>query len=196
MAACFAARLPQEDIGRGAPDTQEFIAKTTQELQDARAMRRGRRSPGAAPHPGEDAGLRVCIDVPGLNRAASQERFWPSRVGRCKGPPHSYVRMPFGLTNVAVTFTSSCRAPWQLARPGARRSWGWGSQSHQDLLGTGHRTTPKEQLHQHAPSAASTSLPQLCQVTLSILFSWERTSGCIIPRSHGLVTAACILLHR
>ena len=35
---------------------------------------------GAAPHPGEDAGLRVYIDVPGLNRATSQECFWPSRV--------------------------------------------------------------------------------------------------------------------
>ena len=55
------------------PTTQEFITKTAQELQYARAMRGDRRSPGAAPHPGEDAGLRVCIDVPGLNRAASQE---------------------------------------------------------------------------------------------------------------------------
>ena len=39
----------------------------------------------------------VCIDVTGLNRAASQELFWPSRMGCCEGPPHSYVRMPFGL---------------------------------------------------------------------------------------------------
>ena len=60
------------------------------------------RLPAAAPHPGEDGGLRVCIDVPGLNRAASQERFWPSRLGRCEGPPHSYVRMPHGLPNTAV----------------------------------------------------------------------------------------------
>ena len=86
------------------PTTQEFITKTTQELQDARAMRGDSRSRGAAPHPGEDAGLRVCIDVPGLNRAASQERFWPSRVGRCEGPPHSYVRMPFGLPSVASAY--------------------------------------------------------------------------------------------
>ena len=86
------------------PTTQEFITKTTQELQDARAMRGDCRSRGAAPHPGEDAGLRVCIDVPGLNRAASQEPFWLSRVGRCEGPPHSYVRMPFGLPSVAAAF--------------------------------------------------------------------------------------------
>ena len=86
------------------PTTQEFITKTTQELQDARAMRGDRRSRGAAPHPGEDAGLRVCIDVPGLNRAASQELLWPSRVGRCEGPPHSYVRMPFGLPSVAAAY--------------------------------------------------------------------------------------------
>ena len=96
--------FPQEDPGQGAPGAQEFIAKTTQELQDARAMRSDRHSPGAAPHPGEDGGLRVCIDVPGINRAASQELFWPSRVGRCEGPRHSYVRMPFGLPSMASAF--------------------------------------------------------------------------------------------
>ena len=58
--------------------------------------------PRVAPHPSEDGGLRVCIDYPGLNRVASQERFWPSRVGHCEGPPHSYVRMPFGLPNAAA----------------------------------------------------------------------------------------------
>ena len=104
---CFAARLPQEDTGQGAPDAQKFIAKTTQELHDARAMRGDRHPPGAAPHPGEDGGLRVSIDIPGLNRAASQERFWPSRVGRCEGPPHSYVRMPFGLPSTAAAFQRS-----------------------------------------------------------------------------------------
>ena len=52
---------------------------------------------------GEEAGLCVCIDVAGLKRAASQEPFWPSRVGRCEGPPHSYVRMPFGLPNAVAT---------------------------------------------------------------------------------------------
>ena len=67
-------------------------------------MHGNRRLPGVAPHPSEDGGLRVCIDYPGLNRVASQERFWPSRVGRCEGPPHSYVRMPFGLPNAAVAF--------------------------------------------------------------------------------------------
>ena len=65
-------------------------------------MKGGRRLPAVAPHLGEDGGLRVCIDIPGLNRAASQERLRPSRVGCCEGPPHSYVRMPFGLPNVAA----------------------------------------------------------------------------------------------
>jgi len=72
-------------------------------------MRGDHSSPGAAPHPGEDAGLRVCINVPGLNRAASQERFWPSRVGRCEGPPHSYVRMPFGLPSMASAYQRNMR---------------------------------------------------------------------------------------
>ena len=109
MEACFTARFPQENTGRGAPTAQEFITRTTQELQDARAMRDDRRSRSAAPHLGEDAGLRVCIDVPGLNRAASQELFWPSRVGRCEGPPHSYVRMPFGLPSVASAYQCNLR---------------------------------------------------------------------------------------
>ena len=65
-------------------------------------MKGGCRLPAVAPHPGEDGGLRVGIDMPGLNRAASQECLWPSCVGRCKGPPHSYVRMPFGLPNAVA----------------------------------------------------------------------------------------------
>ena len=104
LEACFAARFPQENTRQGVPTTREFITKATQELQDARAMRGDSRSRGAAPHPGEDAGLHVCIDVHGLNRAASQERFWPSRVGRYEGPPHNYVRMPFGLPSVASAY--------------------------------------------------------------------------------------------
>ena len=65
-------------------------------------MRGSSHLPVVAPHPGEDGGLRVCIDIPGINRAASQERLWPSCVGCCEGPPHSYVRMPFGLPNAAA----------------------------------------------------------------------------------------------
>ena len=120
MEVCFATRFPQEGTKRGAPGAQEFIAKTTKELQDARAMRGDRRPPGAARHPGEDGGLRVCIDIPGLNRAASQELFWPSRVGRCEGPPHNYVRMPFGLPSMAAAFQRNLRSV--LARGQASRS--------------------------------------------------------------------------
>ena len=104
------ARFPQEETGQGAPGAQEFITTTTQELQDARAMHGDRRPPGAAPHPGEDGGLRVYIDIPGLNRVASQERFWPSRVGRCEAPPHNYVRMPFGLPSMAAAFQRNLRS--------------------------------------------------------------------------------------
>ena len=63
-----------------------------------------------AHHPGERAELRVRINVLGLNRAASQEHFWPSRVGWCEGPPHSYVPMPFGLPNADVTFQRHMRS--------------------------------------------------------------------------------------
>ena len=108
--ACFTARFPQVGTLKGRPNPQEFITKTTQELKEARAMSGDHRPPpSAAPHPGEDAELRVCIDVPGLNRAASQEPFWPSRVGRCEGPPHSYVRMPFGFPNVSSAYQRNLR---------------------------------------------------------------------------------------
>ena len=92
------------------PTTQEFITKTTQELQDTRAMRGDSRSQSVAHHPGEGAELRACIDIPWLNWAASQERFWPSRAGRCEGPPHSYVRMPFSLPNAAATHQRPMRS--------------------------------------------------------------------------------------
>ena len=102
LEACFRTRFPQEGAKQGWLNPQEFVSQITQELQASRVMSGSRRLPAAAPHPGEDGGLRVCIDIPGLNRAASQERFWPSRVGRCEGPPHSYVRMPYGLPNAAA----------------------------------------------------------------------------------------------
>ena len=102
MEACFAAHFPQEGIGQGRPNPQEFITKTTLELHESRVICDNHLR-GVAPHPGEDGELRVCIDIPGLNRAASQERFWPSRIGRCEGPLHSYVRMPFGLPNTTAT---------------------------------------------------------------------------------------------
>ena len=95
---------------QGGPNPQEFITKVTQELQESRVMRGDRRLHGVAPHPGEDGGLRVYIDYPWLDRVASQERFWPSHVGRCEGPPHSYVRMPFGLPNTAATHQRHLRS--------------------------------------------------------------------------------------
>ena len=109
MEVCFEARFPQEGVRHGEPDPREFVSKAIQELQESRVMKGGRRlpavgAPAVAPHPGEDGGLRVCIDIPGLNRVASLERLWPSRVGRCGGPPHSYVRMPYGLPNAADAY--------------------------------------------------------------------------------------------
>ena len=96
------ARFPQEGARQGEPDPREFFSKAIQELQESRVMKGGRRLPAVAPHPGEDGGLRICIDIPGLNRVDSLERLWSSRVGRCGGPPHSYVRMPYGLPNAVA----------------------------------------------------------------------------------------------
>ena len=111
MEACFTACFRQEGTGRGAPGAQEFIVTATQELQEARTICGDcRPPPGVAPPPGKDGGLRVSVDIPGLNRSASQKRFWPSRVGRCEGPPHSYVRMPFGLPSMAAAFQRNLRS--------------------------------------------------------------------------------------
>ena len=110
MEACFEARFHQEGARQGGPNPQEFVSKAIQELQESRVMRGSRRLPAVAPHPGEDGGLRICIDIPGLNQAASQERLWPSRVGRCEGPPHSYVRMPYGSPNAAAMYQRIMRA--------------------------------------------------------------------------------------
>jgi hypothetical protein len=46
----------------------------------------------------------VCVNVPGLNRAASQDAFWPSRAGWGRGVAAEYVRMPFGLLNAGATY--------------------------------------------------------------------------------------------
>ena len=107
-------------MGQGEPNPQEFITKAAQEFEESRVMRSNRRLHGVAPHPGEDGGLRVCIDIPGLNRAASQECLWPSRVGRCEGPPHGYVRMPYGLPNAAAV--RQCLMRSILEAQEARRS--------------------------------------------------------------------------
>ena len=107
-------------MGQGGPNPQEFITKATQELQESRVIRGDRRPPGIAPHPGEDAGLCVCIDVSGLNKAASQELLWPSCGGRCEGPPHSYIRMPHGLPNASATYQRLMRGIMEAQE--ARRS--------------------------------------------------------------------------
>ena len=76
MEACFIARFPHEGTRYGVPGAQEFITKTTEELQEARSMHGDRRPPpGAAPCPGEDDELRIYVNISRLNRAASQEHF-------------------------------------------------------------------------------------------------------------------------
>ena len=48
-------------------------------------------------------GLHVCVNIPGLNTAASQALFCPSRVGRSGSYPCSYVPL-FDLLNVAASY--------------------------------------------------------------------------------------------
>ena len=67
LEACFKERFPHEGMRQGGPNPQECVSQITQELQESRVMSGSRRLPSAAPHQGEDGGLRVCIDIPGLN---------------------------------------------------------------------------------------------------------------------------------
>ena len=83
-------------------------------------MRGCRHPPAAAPHLGEDGGLRVCVDVPGLNQIATTERLCPLQVGRCGDPPHSYVRMPYGLLGMVAAYQRLMRGIMEAQE--ARRS--------------------------------------------------------------------------
>ena len=140
-------------------------------------MRGSHRLPTVAPHLGEDGGLRICINVPGLNRAASQECLRPSRVGRCEGPPHSYVRMPFGLPNVASAFQRNLRSILATQEPGITQSWRRWRRSSRNRLDP--QSLPRlrapaaregRPLHR-ASSATSTPLLQWNQVTSSKFIS-------------------------
>ena len=72
---------------QGGPNPKEFANKAIQELQESRVMKGGRRLPAVAPHLGEDGGMRVCIDIPGLNRVTSLERLWTCEWGAAKVHP-------------------------------------------------------------------------------------------------------------
>ena len=126
-------------------------------------MKGGRRLPAVAPHPGEDGGLRVCIDIPGLNRLASLERLWPSRVGRLWSTPqlHSHaLRLAERGCHVPAPHEGhhggsrgqAFRSPGgdgdgpqgtTSASGASRGPWAWG------LVRTGFRSPPS-QLHQHS----------------------------------------------
>ena len=98
MEVLFRALFLGEGIRREAPGVQEFIGEAIEEIQEARVLQGDRCLPrGATHYPSEGKEFCVCINIPGLNTVASRQLFWPSRVGRCEGPPHSYVCMPFSL---------------------------------------------------------------------------------------------------
>jgi hypothetical protein len=69
-----------------------------------RGERRPARPTSSAAAPDAGGQLRVCVNVPGLNRAASQDAFWPSRAGWGRGVAADYVCMPFGLLNAGATY--------------------------------------------------------------------------------------------
>lgn len=120
--ALFKERFPGEDSRREAPGAEEFISKAIKEIQEGRVLQGDRRLPcGAAHFPGEGKEFRVCIDIPGLTRAASQQLMWPSRVGQCEEPPHSYVCMSFGLANMADVF-QYCMRDAQAAHEARRQA--------------------------------------------------------------------------
>ena len=104
------------------PGAQEFISEAIEEIREGRFLQGDRRLPrGGARCPSKGKEFRVCIDIPGLNRATSRQLMWSSRVGRCEGPPHSYVRMPFGLAAAAQAF-QRCMRDAQVACEAKRQA--------------------------------------------------------------------------
>ena len=173
MEACFAARLPQEDTGRGAPTAQEFITKTTQERRDSRAMRGDRRSPGAAPHPGENVGPASASISQGATgphlRSSSGLRAWD--VARAH---HTSMFACHSACRVwQPPSSATCGASWRLIRPGITQSWQrWRRSSRnrldpQSLPRLRAPVAREEQPLHPASSAASTPLQQQNQVTSS-----------------------------
>ena len=103
---------------------QEFIDQVTEELQYARLICGGRnRTTPSSPACSPSDCFRVCVDIVGLNRAASQEPFWPTVFGRRRALPCSYVRTLFGFRNASATFQHLAQqalgareAQWQAVR--------------------------------------------------------------------------------
>jgi hypothetical protein len=74
-----------------------------------RGEHRPTRPTSSAAAPDAGGQLRVCVNVPGLNRAASQDAFWPSRAGWGRGVAVDYIRMPFGQLNAGATYRRFAR---------------------------------------------------------------------------------------
>ena len=175
MEACFAACDPQESTGQGVPTTQAFITKTTQELQEARAICGDSRPRGAAPHPGDDAG---CVSAsmsqgsagPHL-RSVSGLRVWAA------------ARVPHTATFVCLLacrawrwpISATCDVSWRPRKLGTTpfwRRWRWSSRnlpSPQSLLRLRVLAAHEESFLQRTPLAAPTLLHLLNQVTSSKL---------------------------
>ena len=81
-------------------------------------MKGGHRLPAVAPHPGEDGGLRVCIDIPGLNRVASLEHLWPSTYHGLPNAAATYQRLMRGITEAQEARRSAALAEMEMVREG------------------------------------------------------------------------------
>ena len=70
--ALFRACFPEEGNMHEALGVQEFIGKAVEEIQEGGVLQGDRRQPRGVAHcPSEGKELRVCINIPGLNRAVS-----------------------------------------------------------------------------------------------------------------------------
>ena len=64
--------------------------------------------------------MNVCIEIASLNRASSQDLFWPSHVGPSRGIATNYTCMPFDLENADASFERLARlamAPHKTSAP-------------------------------------------------------------------------------
>ncbi|XP_073353820.1 uncharacterized protein [Aegilops tauschii subsp. strangulata] len=107
LEAFLGAHPFKQGAQRQVPGKQEFITQEIRKLREARAIRGAchpARPADSVTVPDVGCKVHVCVDVASLNKASSQDLFWPSHVGRSRGLTTNYTHMPFGLESAGTTF--------------------------------------------------------------------------------------------
>ena len=136
-------------------------------------MSGSRRLPAVDPHPGEDGGLRVFIDILGLNQPPLRSASGPHAWDNVKVHLIAMFACHSACRAWQPPSSATCGASWRPRRPGITRSWQrWRRSSRnrlspQSLPRLRAMVAHEEQPLCRIPSAAPTLLHQQNQVTFS-----------------------------